>query len=115
MFKIHLLSTDSSYPLPYPCPTLFNLHPPNWSMISDGHSIALNLSLKLCLNPWITYGFDSFSFIHLLRAALALFALHISLVVYLGKAYILSLLCSKILSQAQSDAPTSGIHLSDFL
>ena len=34
-----------------PCPTLLKLHPPNWSMISKGHSIALKRSRKLCLKP----------------------------------------------------------------
>src|SRR6056300_974840 len=109
---IHLCKTSKPYPLPYPCPMVRKLHPPNWSIISDGHSIALNLSLKACLNPWITYLSDSLPLSHLFRAALALLVLHPFKDVYLGKANKLPLLCSRILIQAHSDSFVNGIYLS---
>ena len=60
----------------------------------------------------MTKSFNSFSLSYLFKAALAELVLHSFEEVYLGKAKILSLLYSRILLQAQSDALTSGIHLS---
>ena len=47
------------------------VHPPIWSMMSDGHSTALRRSLRLCRRPCTTWSPPVMVFIHLLRAALA--------------------------------------------
>ena len=55
----------------------FVVHPPTASMMSDGHSTALNLSLRLCRNPCTIKSSPITFFIHLFKAALAELALHI--------------------------------------
>ena len=54
--------------------------------MSDGHCTARSLSLKECLNEWITHPSGTLGFNHLLMAADAELALVPLTDVYLGKA-----------------------------
>jgi hypothetical protein len=47
------------------------VQPPMASMLSEGHSTALNLSLRLCLKLWITQPSGILGLSHLFKAALS--------------------------------------------
>ena len=94
-------------PSPYAWPTLSLLHPPIWSIISDGHWTALRRSLMACLKPCTTMSSRNFAFSHLLRALDAELALQRSLSVYRGKAKHEDAF-ALIRCAAHIDAPTNG-------
>ena len=83
------------------------VHPPIASMMSAGHSMARNRSLRLCLNEWITQPLGTRGFNHLFNAALAEFELHFCSLQYLGKANPDG--DKATLLAAQSEKPTNGI------
>ena len=76
--------------------------------MSVGASTALSLSLKLCRNPCITSLEPPTVLIHLLIAADALFELHRSELVYLGKQYKPVECCLRRFA-AHNHIPTRGI------
>ena len=106
-FCIQRAFTLRLYPLPYWWPTPSVVHPPMVSIMSAGHSTALNRSPRLCRNEWMTHPSGTRGFNHLFNAALAELALHLVSLQYFGKAnwsfYFTTCFA------AQSIVPTSGI------
>ena len=82
-------------------------HPPIWSIISLGHSTALNLFLIECLNECTTHPALTNGFNHLLSAALAELAFASSPLLYLGKAKrVFKLLVTLLVNY--KEVPTNG-------
>ena len=79
------------------------------SIMSAGHSTALNRSLRLCRNECMTHPSETRGFKNLFNAALAELALHLVSLWYFGKAN--WWFCFTIRFAVQSEAPTSGICL----
>ena len=80
------------------------------SIMSDGHSTALNLSRRLCLKLWMTQFSGTYWCSHLFNSPLAALALQPVASQYLRKAKTLSSLASRRRLEVHRAAPTSGIH-----